>query len=200
MADEPRGEGPAVEELLQRGVVGAIFGEELARRAVKAHDLGEHPEVPRVDRPAALSEEAAETLASGVLQAAATAAHGHAHLGGLRGDAQLGEEAKQRGIGPLVVHEEAGVDGERVAAVVEDVVGVSVAAEPGERLIEGHVMGGPEGVRGSESGHAGTDDCDLLHSTPPSEIRASDSDQLAEGVAEIVGGRLRAGLVEGSDR
>ena len=71
-------------------------------------DLSQHPRVPGPADRWAPGEQPESAAAPGVFQAAAIAAHGHAHVGGLRAHAQLGEEPRQEGIGALVVDDEAG--------------------------------------------------------------------------------------------
>jgi len=100
---------------------------------VEADDLAQHPQVARA-RGGAGGEQAADAAGTGILQAATVAVARHAHVGVLGGDAELAEQAQQCRVGALVVHDEAGVDGERGAAAAGDFVGVGVPAEPGVGL------------------------------------------------------------------
>jgi hypothetical protein len=107
---------------------------------VEPRDLGEHPQVAGAAA-AQAGGRAGRAAPARVLQAAAGAADRHAHLGGLRGHAEFGEQPGEQRIGALVVDDEAGVDADRRARGRYHEVGVGVTAEAGAGLEERHVVG-----------------------------------------------------------
>ena len=80
---------------------------------MEARHLREHPQEPRIGRAPRLRQDAAESAAAGVRQAARVAGDAHAHLGGPRANPQLAEQPQQVGVGALVVHDEPAVDPQR---------------------------------------------------------------------------------------
>ena len=109
----------------------------------------------------ALGEQAARAERTGVLDTGAGVADRQGHLRGLGRHAELGEEPQQGGVGPAVVDDEAGVDGQ-LAVGGRDAVGVGVAAEAVVGLVEGHVRGARGHPGSGEPRHAGADDGDPL--------------------------------------
>ena len=79
-------------------------------------------------------------------------AHGHRHVGFAGRDAEFAEQAAQRRVGAVVVHQERRVDGDGFAVLVElNLVGVGVPAEPGVGLVEGHVIAHRQDICGDQA-------------------------------------------------
>ena len=129
-----------------------------SRAAVEALHLHEHPEEARVARVPQVGEHAAEPARTRVLQTAAVAAHGHAHVGGLRLDPELVEQPEQVRVRAVVVDDEPAVDREHALVGREHVVRVRVAAQPRLGLVERDVVVALQDVGGGESGDARADD------------------------------------------
>lgn len=122
---------------------------------MEARHFGEHAQVAAAqDVPAA--EQSGRTPGARVLQAAAVAPYGHAHLGVLGGDAELVEEPEQVRVGALVVHDESAVHEDRAAVAGGQFVGVGVAAQAVVRLVEHHVVRALQHVGGGQSRHSRT--------------------------------------------
>jgi hypothetical protein len=81
--------------------------------AVEPGHLGQHAHVA-APSPGQAGGQAGQAALARVLQAAPGAADRHAHLGGLGGHPQFGEQPGEQLIGALVVNDEAGVDAGRV--------------------------------------------------------------------------------------
>ena len=96
VAREGRGEAALAQERAEGRAAAPVASSRASARAVEARDLGEHAQVARVERPAALGEEAVQPPAR-VLEAAGAAAHGEAHVRGLPLDPQLRQEAARSG-------------------------------------------------------------------------------------------------------
>ena len=160
-AAEVGGEAGVVEEVPERRAdvvrIRLRLREEGPRQPVEARDLAEHPQVAGAAQDPGRREQPGQAASAGVLDAVGVGAHGHAHVGLERLDPELGEEAQEGRVGPVVVDDEAGVDREH-AAVDLHVVGVGVAAEPRVRLVEGDLAGPGQDVGGDEPGHTGADD------------------------------------------
>ena len=140
VAGEVRREAAGVEELAQRRSSSAVARPASARGRAR-WKRGISASIRRYAGRARLRrgrEQAGGAERAGPLQAGRVVADGHRHLGVLGGDAELGEHPQQGRVGPLVVHDEAGVDGQH-AVGAGDVVGVGVAAEPVVGLEEGDV-------------------------------------------------------------
>ena len=142
--------------------------EQASRPPVELLDLHEHPEERRARAGARICEDAAETARAGVLEAATVAAHREAHLGGLRLDAELTEEAKEVRVRAVVADDEAAVDREHAAVGRHDLVRVRVATESVLCLEEGHVALPLQHVGGSEPGNSRSHHCHgrPVHGTP----------------------------------
>ena len=138
----------------------AVAVEQATSGAVEALHLHQHPEEAGVGGVGRLGEDPAEALGARVLEPAAVAAHRHAHVGRLGVDAELAEQAQQRGVRAQVVHDEPAVDGHDAAVGGHDVVGVRVATEARLGLVERHVALALQHVRGGESGDTRADDGD----------------------------------------
>jgi hypothetical protein len=161
MPDEVRRVPLLLQELaVRRQVVGVGSFEVLARAAVEPHDLEQHAGVLTAQQPTRLCQQATCTAATGELQSAVLAADAHAHLGRSRVDSELGEQTSQQGVGPVVVHDEAGVDDVPTAVRRGDVVAVRVTAEPVVGLEQRHVVRPPQQVGRGEPGDAGAHDRD----------------------------------------
>ena len=102
-------------------------------------------------------EQAARAERTGVLHSGPGVADGQRHLRGLGLDAELGEEPQQGGVGPAVVHDEAGVDGQ-LAVGGRHPVGVGVAAEAVVGLEEGDVRGARGHPGSRQASNSRTDD------------------------------------------
>ena len=129
-----------------------------ARASVEALHLHEHPEEARVARVPRVGEHAAEPARTRILEPAAVAAHGHAHVGGLRLDPELVEQPEQVRVRAVVVDDEPAVDREHALVGGEHVVGVRVTAQPRLGLVERHVVVALQDVRRGEAGDARADD------------------------------------------
>ena len=108
---------------------GATVVQEPAGGTVEPGYLGQHPHVA-APSPGQPGGQAGQAALARVLQAAAGAADRHAHLRGLGGHAEFGEQAREQGVGALVVDDEAGIHADRGPRRRRDHVGVGVAAEP----------------------------------------------------------------------
>ncbi|MCY1233306.1 hypothetical protein D9M72_458440 [compost metagenome] len=110
-------------------------GKQSPGTAVEACHLQQHQQVPAAQEGGRPGNDAAPLGAgAGIFQAAAVAAHRHAHLGVLRLHAELREEPQERGVGAFVVDDETRVHAEVRAALLPHVVGVGMPAQPGVRL------------------------------------------------------------------
>ncbi len=119
--------------------------------------LGEQAQVPASDQDVGAGEQPHRPPRARVLQAAAVAAYGHAHLAVPGADAEFREQAHQVRVGALVVHQESGVQRHRPPVPVEGLLGVGVAAEPVVGLEQLDLHPGPgEPVRRGEPGDAGS--------------------------------------------
>ena len=98
-----------------------------------------------------LGKYATEALGTGVLQPTALAVNRHAHFGRSRVYAQFGKEPAEQWIRALVVHDEAGVDGNDPGVRGDDIMRVGVAAETARRLIEGDVIALLQDIRRREA-------------------------------------------------
>jgi hypothetical protein len=105
---------------------------------VEAQDVVDHPQERRADDVGALREQRIQRRAV-VFEAAALALQAEAHVGGLPGHAQLLQHGNEIRVGPVVEHDEAGVDGV-VLALPVDIDGVGVAAGIVARFEHGHVV------------------------------------------------------------
>ena len=139
MSGEVAGE-PARSEEIGEGLADVVTGvQEAAGGAVEPRDLGKHPQVAAAS-PGQPGGQAGQAAPARVLQAAPGAADRHAHLRGLRGHIEFGEEPGEQLISALVVDDEAGVDADRRSRGRHDQVGVGVAAEAVVRLEHRHVV------------------------------------------------------------
>ena len=173
VAHEVGREAAGVEELAQRLVVVAVvqekwrFGVRRSSRTtvseqrpgptVEPRDLGQHPPVGRRPQRRPGGEQAARAERTGVLHSGPGVADGQRHLRGLGLDAELGEEPQQGGVGPAVVDDEAGVDGQ-LAVGGRHPVGVGVAAEAVVGLEEGDVRGARGHPGSRQASNSRTDD------------------------------------------
>jgi hypothetical protein len=161
VAPEVRRE-PAGEQEVSEGDLG-VGGQEGPGLSVEPRNLGEHPE----ERPGAEiprgREQPAQAQCAGPLEVGRRHRQRHLRLLGLH--AQLGEEPEQGGIGPLVVHDEPGVDGQFLGGQTVDQVRVGMAAEPGVGLEQGHLRSGPmQDPRCGQPGDAAPDHRDPVGS------------------------------------
>jgi hypothetical protein len=92
----------------------------------------------------------------------AGARHRERHVGGLRVDRELAEQAQQIRVGAIVVHEETRVEPHRSVGAV-DRHRVRVPAQARLALEQVDLMTTAEEVRGRKAGHAGADHGDPLH-------------------------------------
>ncbi len=140
---------------------GGGFRQQGAGPAVEPGDFQQHPQVAAAQQGGRPGNDAAPLgPCAGVFQAAAVAADGHAHFGVLGFDAELGEQAQERGVRPLVVDDEAGVHAQGGPVPLRHIVGVGVAAEPGVRLEERYPVLPVQHVRGGQPRHSAADDGD----------------------------------------
>ena len=120
-------------------------GQDLGGVTVEPLDLGQHPQVREVEQVANRGEEAARAERTRILDAPLVRgpvdADRHAHVGVAGLDAELGEEAQQRRVGPVVVDDEPGVDGDGASPDVHK-VGVGMTAEPVVGLVQRDVAAG----------------------------------------------------------
>ena len=126
---------------------------------VELRDLRQHLQVA----PAAAGQahaQAGRAAPARVAHAAAGAADRHAHLRGLRRHPELAEKPGEQRVRPLVVDDEAGVDGHLPPAGRVGQVRVGVAAEPAVGLEEGHLVGPRQDVARREPADAAADDGD----------------------------------------
>ncbi len=138
--------------------------EELLGAREEPQDVRHHAPVARPDQVSRLGQHAAQRAF--VLQPAVVDRNPEAHVARLGGDAEALEQRDQVRVVAIVVDDEAGVDGDRRAVVV-DGDGVGVTAEPALGLVHGDLMPGPQQPRGAEAGDAGTDHGDA-HVVPRS--------------------------------
>ena len=135
-----------------------------ARQPVEPHHVGQHGEEGGPDRVAALGEDGRERRAA-PFEAAAQVGEAEAHFARVRRHPQVGEQASEEGIGPLVVDEEAGVGGDRAAGKV-DHHGVGVTAGPVVGLEDVDLVVILEQVGRRHAGDAGPDDADAQGGPP----------------------------------
>ena len=111
---EERGEPAALEERPERLVVRrrSSSAQQPRGHPVEPRDLHQHPEVRRTQRVAPGGEQAREAERAGPLQRVVVRTHRHRHVGVLGLHPELVEEPQQVRVGALVVHDEAGVDGQ----------------------------------------------------------------------------------------
>jgi hypothetical protein len=148
----------ARQELLQGGSlrgyrrIGA--GQQPPSPAVEPGDLGQHAEERTLQRPPGLREHAAGATRSRVLQPAALAPDGQAHLRILGCDVELAKQPKQVGVRPLVVDDEPGVDAQEVPGCSLNLVGVGMTAQTPGSFVERHPMATLQHVRRGQAGNA----------------------------------------------
>ena len=164
----------ASRKLRKRGVVARLLARRRRAARWKRGISREHPQVRRPARLRQVGNSPAGPERTGPLQAGGVVAGRHRHLGVLGGHPELGEHPQQRRVGPFVVHDEAGVDGEHTVRAV-DVVGVGVTAEPVVGLVQGdaHRLVAGRDVRRGQPGDAGAD-----HGEPPCVDRRPSSGRL----------------------
>jgi hypothetical protein len=118
--DQPLDERARVALLLQPGaqrgspVRRAVFGEQRARLAVEAHEVGDHPLEPRRDEMDALRVQAVRRGAV-VLEVADPVRDAERHVRRLRRDAEPREQPLKLRVVAVVADDEAGVDVPRAA-------------------------------------------------------------------------------------
>ena len=160
VVDEALAVAALLQVLAERQVGGdALFGEVELGLAVEAQDVAQHAPEGRAQQVAALGEEAVEVVAV-VFGAAGRVMHREAHLGGLRGDAELVQQADEVGVGPVVEHDEAGVDGEGLALHL-DIHRMGMAADPVTGLEQGDLVLALQQVGAGQAGDAAADDGDF---------------------------------------
>ena len=121
----------------------AALGHQAPGPAVEAQDVDQHAGERRLQQVGALGVERVEVGAP-VLHAGELAAHREAHLARLAGHVEALEEPDEVRVVAVVEDDEPGVDGVVARGAVGagdlDVDGVGVAAHPGARLEDGHVV------------------------------------------------------------
>ncbi len=172
--DEVAAEVALGEEVAQRaGVV--LDVEQGPGLAVEAGDLGEHRQVARLAQVGRGREQSRAAQRAGPLQRAVVVLDRHRHLGGLGGDAELGEHPQQHRVGARVVHDEAGVDGQRLVGTTRyqlgHQVGVGVPTQPVVGLVERDVGRARGDVGSRQPRDAGTDDRDVPSHLKPRGTR-----------------------------
>ena len=189
---EQRREPAALEERPERLVLvvsshwSSVSRPAAARHPVEPRDLGQHPEVRRTQRVAPGGEQTPRRPSAPAHSSPVVVrAHRHRHVGLLGLHPELVEEPQQVRVGALVVHDEAGVDGDAV-----DHVGVRVATQPGVGLVERDPGLTAEHVCGRQPGDPAADDGNLSRRSL-AHASASSSSNRAMG---WVGGLLRAVL------
>ena len=110
----------AVRELAGGAILDAL--------AVEAQHLAQHPQEGRREEIALLREDRTD-IGAAPFEPAAVERQRKAHVAALRGDAELGKHCREIGIVELVVDDEAGVDRD-MPAVIVDVDGRGMAAGP----------------------------------------------------------------------
>ncbi len=143
------------EEPPEGQVVSAGLLEVAQARPVEADDVQQHAHERRPQQVGALGEERFQR-ASSVLQRAIGDAGGEGHCRGLGPNAELGEQAREQGVGVLVVDHEAGVDRYH-AGGRGDRDGMAVAADAAIRLEHGDLMPGAEQPGRGKPGDTGAD-------------------------------------------
>ncbi len=106
------------------------------------------------------SKQPSESEGAGIFESDVVGAHRHRHLGLLGGHTEFGEHPAQRRIGPVVVHQKRGIDGDEIAdwsVRVDDGVGVRVPAEPLIGFIQRHPVPPGQSVGGGEAGDTAAD-------------------------------------------
>jgi hypothetical protein len=179
---EARGEPGRAQEPSQRDVAGPRVVLEPTAEPVEPCDVGQEPQVARVEQVAWLRHDAARV--AGVLEVAALAAQRPRHVGLLGLDVEDVEQAGHVRVGRLVVDDEAGVDRQpatvtvRVHAVggrghhagrgpgARDRDGVGVPAQPRLALEQVHLVVAVQQPAGRQARDARPDDGDP-HGRPP---------------------------------
>ncbi len=115
--DEVVGVVPVLEEVAERRPA-PVDGEQAACLAVEADEVREHPDELRVDQVAGPGEDPAGA-AGRPLEAAPAVGHAEAHVGGLTRDAELAEHALEVRVVAVVEDDEAGVDVDGPARLVD---------------------------------------------------------------------------------
>ena len=129
------------------------------RFAVEAQDVAQHPPERRRTEVAALSKQAVEGITV-VLNARNRVAHRKAHLRGLEGHAQRGQQANEVRVGPVVEHDEAGINGV-LLAVDGHVHGMGMTANPVSGFKHADLVVAIEQIRGSQPRDATANDRDF---------------------------------------
>ena len=121
-------------------------------------DLPQHVHEPWIYQSATLAAHAADPASTCVLQTTSVPPHTHAHFGGAYLDIQFAEQLAQPRIGQVVVHDEGAVDCALLAAGVDDIVRVRMAAKPLVCFEQDDVVCASEQVCSGETGAPGADD------------------------------------------
>ena len=147
--------------LVQVGAEGGVGGDALFVQvaqgfAVEAQNVAQHAPEARRQQVAPLGKQAVEVVAV-VFGARLRIAHREAHLGGLRGHAQLIQQADEVGVGPVVEHNKTGVDG-KAFALHFNVNRMAVAAHPVTGLKHSDVVLAVEQIGAGQAGNTAADD------------------------------------------
>ncbi len=148
------------------GIVSMILPQ-VGSRTVEAQDVTDHAMKRRAQEVASLREERVERSAV-VFQAGFCAGNAKAHGAGLRGHTQPRQQLDEVGIGPVVEHDEPGIDGV-CPAVQRDRNSMGMSADVIVGLEDSHFMCCAEQVGGEHAGDAGSADRNFHSSCGPEQ-------------------------------
>ena len=157
----------AFQEFAERKVGIAFFLEQARGGAEEARNVGQHSVIARLQEIGRLRHKSLE----GAFIFERTITHGNAerHVAELRRHIEGGEQADQVRIGRLVIDDEAGIDRNLLAVIING-NRVAVAAEPVICLIYGNLMARGQQPRRAKPGDTASDNGYSHSNIPPEQI------------------------------
>ena len=131
------------------------------RLRVELHHVAHQQAEARPEDIAALAQYGVEVLRA-PFQPAVANGGGEGHVAGMGGHVQMREQARQVGIVGTVEDDEAGID-RNARAIIIDGDGAAVAADPGRLFINRDLVIGVQKEGAAQSGNAGAENRNFAH-------------------------------------
>ncbi len=129
------------------------------RLTIEAHDIAQHAPEPGRQQVAALGKQAVEVVAV-IFDAGARVVHRKAHFGRLETHVQLTQQFDEVRVGPVVEHNETGIDGIGAAFNLH-INRVGMPADPVGGLEDRHLMPAIEQIGAGQPGDTAANDCNF---------------------------------------